>query len=60
MKIKLMMYLFLTVFVLPIFLFGCNTSQNDERKNNETPDATVPTMDTSVPTNTETATFALG
>ena len=60
MKIKLLMYLLLMALVLPAFLFGCNNSENDEGENSLTPKATVPPIDTSVPSNIETATFALG
>ena len=59
MKIKLL-YLFLIAFVLLTFLPGCNYSKNDERENGLNPKVTVPPIDTFVPIDTETATFALG
>ena len=54
------MYLLLVALVLPAFLFGCNNGKNDESENSMAPKATVPMIDTSVPVNAETATFALG
>lgn len=60
MKIKLLIYLLLIAFVLPAFLFGCNNSKNDEGENSVTPRVVVAPIDASVPTNTKTATFALG
>ena len=60
MKIRLLMYLLLVALVLPAFLFGCNNGKNDESENSMAPKATVPMIDTSVPVNAETATFALG
>ncbi len=60
MKIKLLIYLLLMAFVLPAFLFGCNNSKNDEGENSVIPRVVVAPIDASVPTNTATATFALG
>lgn len=59
MKLKMPVSLLLVAFVLPIFLFGCN-DRNTAKENSSVPKATIPTQDTSAPTETETATFALG
>ena len=60
MIIRVLMLMFLTAFMLPVFLLGCNTTKNVERGGNVVPKATIPPIDSSVPTETETATFALG
>jgi hypothetical protein len=56
---KIPVPLLLVAFVLPIFLFGCN-DRNTAKENSAVPKATIPTIDTSAPTETETATFAFG
>ncbi|MFC2020470.1 hypothetical protein ACFLU1_01565 [Chloroflexota bacterium] len=60
MTIRILMLMVLTASILPFFLFGCKNTGNTEREHNVIPKASIPPIDTSVPANTETATFALG
>ena len=60
MIVRVLMSLLLIAFLLPAFLLGCNSTENTEREASVVPNATIPTIDASAPTETETATFALG
>ena len=57
MIVRVLISLLLTAVLLPAFLFGCNSA---ERENGMVSKATIPAIDASAPTETETATFALG
>ena len=60
MRIRLLIYLLLVVVLSPYLVVGCNTTKIAEKGNSMVPKATIPPIDASVPSNTETATFALG
>ena len=60
MIIRVLISMLLIASGLPVFLLGCNNTQNTERDNSMAPQNTMPSIDASAPVNTETATFALG
>ena len=60
MKIGLLVSLLLIAFVSPTLVVSCNTTKIAEKENRMVPKAMMPPIDASVPSNTETATFALG
>ena len=60
MIMRIIMLILLTASILPVFLFGCNSTKNAEKEINVIPKAPIPPIDAFVPANTETATFALG
>ncbi len=60
MIIKLLMSLLLIAFLSPSLILGCSNTEIAEKGNSVVPKATILPIDASAPTNTETATFALG
>ena len=60
MVIKLLIPLLLISFVSANFMLGCNSNKITEEENSVMPNTQLPPIDTSVPAEMETATFALG
>ena len=60
MKIKLLISLFTIAFLFPASILGCNNTRISEKGDNVVPEPAIPPIDIAAPTNTETATFALG
>ena len=60
MKAILFMSLLLMAFLPPALMLGCNETKIAEKGNDMTQEVTIPPIDASAPTSTETATFALG
>lgn len=60
MIVRPLISLILIAFVLTTFLPGCNNTKIVEKGNSVVPKATIPPIDASGPTETETATLALG
>ena len=60
MIIGLLMSLAMVAFVLPTFILSCNNAKIAESDNSVVLKAAIPPIDVSMPTKTETATFALG
>jgi len=57
---RVLLSILLSALVLPNLLAGCNKTENIEEGNKVNLKAAIPLIDTYVPTDTETATFALG
>ena len=58
--VRVIISVLVVAILLPAFLLGCNNTDNAEGENSMMPKATMPSIDALAPTETETATFALG
>ena len=60
MKLRVLISLLMIAFLLPASIFGCNNTRTNEEGDKMAQKPAIPPIDTSAPTNTEIATFALG
>ena len=57
---RILFPLIIVLFLLPVFSLGCSQTNTPKQEINMGTKVTVPVIDASVPTEIETATFALG
>ena len=60
MKTRILLPLIIVSFLLPISLLGCNQANIPQQEINMDLSVAIPPIDASIPTEIETATFALG
>lgn len=60
MIIRLLMSLLMIAIVLPTFILGCNKTNIDREESSLVQKVMIPPIDAMEPTETQTATFALG
>ena len=57
---RILLTLIIVSLFAPVLLLGCNENNVPKQEINMVPTVTIPAIDASVPTEIETATFALG
>lgn len=60
MIVRLLMSLLMIAIVLPTFILGCHKTNIDGKENSLVQKVMIPPIDATAPTETQTATFALG
>jgi hypothetical protein len=57
---RILLTLTIVSLIVPVLILGCNEANIPKQEINMDPKNVIPAIDTSVPTEIETATFALG
>ena len=60
MIVRILLALISVSLLVPVLLIGCNETNIPKQEINMVPKVTIPAIDASVPTEIDTATFALG